>query len=209
MIFTRVRVGELSTLANEGKTHVSSSLVLFQPLSLRKAGGGWDSYDFWEQGGRTVSPHPHTHSTSKKDSRTFSTVHYLHGCLPSSWSALIHAQDYLVSLMQTFILSTTVPECWCTLIHVLSVFVHPCTRWKLLVPTHEPLSSHYPHAQESAHFTLRLEVGISLFLCVVHVCILFGDLVTQGQAVVFPMLWARFPFHPWTVYSSCLISYVQ
>ena len=27
------------------------------------AAGGWDSYGLWEWGGRTVSPHPHAHST--------------------------------------------------------------------------------------------------------------------------------------------------
>ena len=57
-------VGEFVQLWPMGwKTHMSSSFVLFQPLSLRKATGGWGSYDLWEWGGRTVSPHPHTHST--------------------------------------------------------------------------------------------------------------------------------------------------
>ena len=55
--------GICPTLANGVKIHVSSYLVLFQPLSLRKVAGGWGSYDLWEWGGRTVSPHPHSHST--------------------------------------------------------------------------------------------------------------------------------------------------
>ena len=83
----------------------------------------------WEWGGRTVSPHPHAHSTSKKHSCTSSTAHYLHDCLPSSWSAHIHAQAYLVSLTQTFALSTTVLKCWRTSNSCPpSVVVHPCAR---------------------------------------------------------------------------------
>ena len=55
--------GICQTLANGVKIHVSSYPVLFQPLSLRKAAGGWGSYCLWEWGGKTVSPHPHAHST--------------------------------------------------------------------------------------------------------------------------------------------------
>ena len=63
--------------------------------------------------------------------------------------------------------------------------VPPCTSWELFTLTQVPLSAHYLHAQESAHFTLSLEVSIFLFLCVVYVCIT-GDFVSQGRVVVFP-----------------------
>ena len=58
-------VGEISqTLANERKIPMCLLfLALPNHFHWRNAGGGWGSYDLWEWGGRTVSPHPHTHST--------------------------------------------------------------------------------------------------------------------------------------------------
>ena len=64
MIFTRISVGKIVKLwpmREEPMCHLP--LFLFQPLSLRIAVGGWGNYGLWEWGGRTVSPHPHAHST--------------------------------------------------------------------------------------------------------------------------------------------------
>ena len=60
-------------------------------------------------------------------------THFLYCALPprlsSSWSAHIHAQDYLVSLTQTFTLSTTVLKRWHTSnSRPLSIVVHPRAR---------------------------------------------------------------------------------
>ena len=82
MIFTRIRMwGNLSNLGQWEKNPCVFFLFLFQPLSLRMVAGAWGSYGLWEWGGKTVSPHPHAHST---------TVEFTHGgnsSLPTtSWS---------------------------------------------------------------------------------------------------------------------------
>ena len=79
MIFTRIRMwGNLSNLGQWGKNPCVTFLCLPNHLHWRMTAGGWGSYGLWEWGGRTVSPHPHAHSTSKKHSRTLSTARYLH-----------------------------------------------------------------------------------------------------------------------------------
>ena len=50
-----------------------------------------------------------------------------------------------------------------------------------------PLSAHYLHAQESIHFTLRLEVSILLFPCVIYVCIT-GDFIAKGDLLFSPVV---------------------
>ena len=63
MIFTRIRVGKLLNLGQWEKTHVSSSLVLFPTTFIKNL--CWQLRQLLSRNGcgRTVSPHPHAHST--------------------------------------------------------------------------------------------------------------------------------------------------
>ena len=122
MIFTRIRVGELSTLANEGKTHVSFSLVLFQPLSLRKATGGWGSYDLWEWGGRTVSPCLHADSIHVWLNYGRKNLHALSNSGPHDFAIHLHAWTILcllASRTSIFLVFPTDAASWelCSFIH--------------------------------------------------------------------------------------------
>ena len=103
---------------------MSSYLVLFQPLSLRKAAGGWGSYDLWEWGGRTVSPHPHAHSTHCWLHYGRKNLHALSNSRPHDFAVHLHAWTIfclLVSHTSIFLVFPTDAASWepCSFIHDL------------------------------------------------------------------------------------------
>ena len=140
MIFTRIRMwGKLLNLGQWEKTHVSSSLVLFPTTFIKNL--CWQLRQLLSRNGcgRTVSPHPHAHST---------LVDFT-----------MAGEKWLPSLMQEIRLSHDCAEgsrtsnsrpCCCLFIHgqKRSCFPH----------AGPPLSVHFPH-----RVGLFPRIGILLF----------------------------------------------
>ena len=153
---------------------------------------------FWEWGGRTVSRHPHVHSTNVEphDGQgtkgpfifilpLMQTLFSLHSYAEHSRTS--NSRPHAGTILRPLSSRTSILLCWN---HIAS--------GELCVFTHDLLCCcglPYVLGWESSHFTHSLEVGIFLFLSVVYVCF---SLPIRGLYICLPLPSCEcgFPFHP-------------
>ena len=101
MIFLRIRGGDYQTLNPWGKIHVSvvkpclicPSFLFLSNYHFNALQSSWGSYGWGVECGRTVSPFPHAHSTSRL-TLTFWKNHHHHHSRRNPYS--LHSHDYTI-----------------------------------------------------------------------------------------------------------------
>ena len=128
------------------------------------AAGGWGSYYPWEWGGRTVSPHPHAHSTT--------TFDFLMARETFTHSPLRRPHDFLfTSTHRIYLVFTPAntfssPCLYWTLTHIQfassGLSVHPRAEVELLIFTQGPLSIFFvpTHRLLSGLVSCSQEIGV-------------------------------------------------